>query len=178
MNVDLVGAMTVWLNSKLEDVHTAIPGKVEKYDKDTETVDVLPLLSKITIKNTEVALPVIPGVPAVFPSGQAFKMSWEVQKGDGVLLIFSEAALGAWVNSDGQKQVSPEGKHRFSETDAIAILGLTPKVVESKVNLYVDKDGNIKLDGAKEIIIEDDSGNKIEMTSSSIMLNGNLEILR
>jgi len=179
MRTDLVEAMTIWLSSKFEDVHTAIPGKIEKYDEATQTADVLPLLSKITIKNTEVALPVIPGVPVMFPSGQAFKMSWEVQKGDGVLLVFSEAALGAWVDSDGCNQVTPEGKHRFSETDAIAILGLTPKVVESTVNLYIDKDGNLRLDGAKEVIIEDTNGNSIVTDSSKVSINGtNLEVLQ
>lgn len=145
MTTDLVEAMSLWLNSKLEDIHTGIPGKIEKYDEETQTADVLPLLSKITIKNVEVALPVIPGVPVMFPAGQAFSLSWEVQKGDGVWLVFSEAALGAWVNSEGDKQVTPEGKHRFSETDAIAIPGLSPKVVVPKVKFYIDKNGNVEI---------------------------------
>lgn len=192
---NLVDAMALWLSSKLEDLHTIIPGKVEKYDEGTQTVDVLPLLSKITIKNVEVALPVIPGVPVIFPSGQAFQLKWEVQKGDGVLILFSEAALGAWVNSDGTKQVKPESKSRFSETDAIAILGLVPRPVESTVKLYVDKDGNTSVLGAKTFLVEDTEGNKIEtgasgltiddkngnnisMGTTSIMLNGNLEVLQ
>lgn len=145
MRTDLVEALTIWLSSKLEDVHTAIPGKIVKYDEDSETAEVLPLLSKITIKNVEVSLPVIPGVPVIFPSGKSFKLSWEVQKGDGVLLIFSEAALGAWVNSDGTKQISPEGKHRFSETDAMAILGLSPKVIEPALKMYIDKIGKMTI---------------------------------
>ena len=177
MSKSLVDAMTVWLNSKLEDVHTAIPGKIEKYDEATHTADVSPLLSKITVKNVEIVMPVIPGVPVMFPSGQSFGLTWEVQKGDGVLLIFSEVALGAWVNSEGDKQVAPEGKHRFSETDAIAILGLSPKVVEPLVSLHVDKDGKLNLSGAKEIMIEDSNGNTLEMSSSGTSINGtNLEI--
>ncbi len=143
MRTDLVEALTIWLNSKLEDMHTAIPGKIEKYDEDSKTADVLPLLSKITVKNVEIGLPVIPGVPVIFPSGKSFELSWEVQKGDGVLLIFSEAALGAWVNSDGNKQVSPESKHRFSETDAMAIVGLSSKAVEVALKMYIDKTGKM-----------------------------------
>jgi len=156
MRTDLVEAMTIWLNSKLEDVHTAIPGKIEKYDEVTHTAEVLPLLSKITVKNTEVALPVIPGVPVIFPSGQAFELSWEVQKGDGVLLVFSEVALGAWVNSEGDKQVSPEGKHRFSETDAMAIVGLSPKVIESALKMYIDKNGKMTIGSGDSPFVKGD----------------------
>jgi len=157
VRTDLVEAMTIWLNSKFEDVHTAIPGKIEKYDEATQTADVLPLLSKITIKNTEIALPVIPGVPVIFPSGQAFKLSWEVQKGDGVLLVFSEAALGAWVNSNGSKQVSPEGKHRFSEKDAIAILGLSPKVIEPALEMYINKTGKMTIGSGSSPFVKGDA---------------------
>ena len=158
MNASLVDAMTLWLDSKLEDLHTAIPGKVEKYyDGATPTVDVLPLLSKITVKNVEIPLPVIPGVPVIFPSGKSFGLTWDVQRGDGVLLVFSEAALGAWVNSDGQKQVSPEGKHRFSETDAIAILGLTPKAVEPKLKMHIDKTGKMVIGSGASPFVKGDA---------------------
>ncbi len=156
MKTDLVDAMTIWLNSKLEDVHTAIPGKIEKYDEDSKTADVLPLLSKITIKNVEVVLPVIPGVPVIFPSGKAFELSWEVQKGDGVLLVFSEAALGAWVNSDGNKQVSPESKHRFSETDAMAVVGLSSKVLEPALKMYIDKTGKMTIGSGVSSFVKGD----------------------
>ena len=156
MRTDLVEAMTIWLNSKLENVHTAIPGKIEKYDENDKTADVLPLLSKITVKNTEIKLPVISGVPVVFPSGQAFELSWEVQKGDGVLLVFSEAALGAWVDSDGDKQVTPEGKHRFSETDAMAILGLFPKVVTPALKMYIDKAGKMTIGSGSSPFVKGD----------------------
>lgn len=168
---NLVDAMALWLSSKLEDLHTVIPGKVEKYDEVTQTVDVLPLLSKITIKNVEVALPVIPGVPVIFPSGQAFQLKWEVQKGDGVLLLFSEAALGAWVNSDGTKQVRPESKSRFSETDAIAILGLAPKVVTAALEMYIDKTGKMTIgSGASPFVKGDTLGTELTtfLTNMSI----------
>jgi len=165
----LVDAMTFWLSSKLEDVHTAIPGKIEKYDEATKTADVLPSLSKITVKNVEVALPVIPGVPIIFPSGKAFELSWEVQKGDGVLLIFSEAALGAWVDSDGSKQITPEGKHRFSETDAIAILGLSSKVVDSALKMYIDKTGKMTIGSGSSPFVKGDA--------LEILLNNFLNIL-
>jgi len=156
MDIDLVEAMGFWLNSKLENIHTSLPGKIEKYDEDTETADVLPSLSKITIKGKEVALPVISGVPVIFPSGAAFKLSWEVQKGDGVLLIFSEVALGAWVNSNGDKQVSPEGNHRFSETDAMAIVGLSPKVIEPALKMYIDKTGKMIIGSGSSPFVKGD----------------------
>lgn len=157
MRTDLVQAMTIWLNSKLEDVHTAMPGKIVKYDEDNKIADVLPLLSKITIKNVEVPLPVIPGVPVIFPSGKSFELSWEVQKGDGVLLVFSEAALGAWVNSDGTKQISPESKHRFSETDAMAIVGLSSKVLTPALKMYIDKTGKMTIGSGSSPFVKGDA---------------------
>lgn len=178
MTNSLIDALSIWLDSRLEDVHTAIPGKVTKYDKDTQTAEVVPSLSKLTIKDTEVAFPAISGVPIIFPFSQAFGLTWEVQKGDGVLLIFSEAALGAWVNSDGSKQITPEGRHRFSETDAIAIPGLVPKVVDPTVKIYIDKDGKLLISDTNDFKIEDANGNVFEMGTSSVKINGNLEVLQ
>src|SRR5690606_33082216 len=51
-----------------------------------------------------------------------FRVTFPVDAGDEVLLIFSESALDAWLTYGGE--VDPVDDRRFSLSDAIAIPGL------------------------------------------------------
>lgn len=119
----LIVAMETWFQGKLGGMHTSIPGIVESYDgHDKRTATILPAINFKVPRGPVLKYRPIPNVPIMFPSAGGFQMVFPIKPGDGVLLVFSEASMGNWMNGAGQ--VDPEDSTRFSMHDAIAIPGL------------------------------------------------------
>lgn len=116
------------IESRLLELHTAIPGKVVSYDKATQTAEVLPVVLRAEPKedggNTLTRLPSIPNVPVQWPRGDGFAIHFKLKPGDHVLLVFSEAAIGHWRASG---EMAPPGDlRRHSLGYPIAIPGAAP----------------------------------------------------
>lgn len=104
-----------------QDLHVALPGRVERYDAGTQKADVKPLL-RVPAGEEFYSMPVINDVPVMFPRAGGAIFSMPVQVGDGVLLVFSERSLDEWLQSGGE--VSPEDPRMHDISDAVAIPGL------------------------------------------------------
>jgi hypothetical protein len=110
----------------LANVHTCMPGKIESFDKATGLAKVKPLLMRKYVKETAAKeLPVISGVPVLFPRLGTAVLRFPVTAGDYVSLFFAERSLDKWLAKGGM--VDPEDPARFALNDAIAVLGLYPK---------------------------------------------------
>lgn len=124
----LADVLDGFVERRLRNVNTAIPGRVESYDATTQKANVQPLIKQAYTDESgyRVAedLPVIPGVPVVFPGSGAYTITFPVAKGDTVLLIFSQASLDKWRKSGGKVDPGDDSHHDLS--DAIAIPGLRP----------------------------------------------------
>lgn len=88
------------IESRLADVHTSIPGRIVSYDASTQTADV-----EIVVRRAERAesgavvhedYPVIQSVPVGWPHGGGYSLQFPLEAGDGVWLVFSEAATAQW----------------------------------------------------------------------------------
>lgn len=112
------------MESRLADVHTALPGTITKYDAAKQQCDVQPNIQRKYVTGELVNIPVIPNVPVVFPRSQKAFVSFPLVAGDQVLLIFSERSLDRWLVSGGQVDPADPRKHHL--TDAVAIPGLYP----------------------------------------------------
>lgn len=119
------------LDSRLGDVHVALPGRVETYDAATNTADVLPTVRR-AIRDTNgdtqhEDLPVIPNVPVLFPrgGGDAYSITFPIAKGDHVLLVFCSWAIGPWRESGDVSNPADLRKHSLG--NPIAIPGIAPK---------------------------------------------------
>lgn len=119
---DPVEALEVWLQSRMEMVHTMLPGRIQSYNKDTRVAVVKPSVKHRTMHGEVLDIKPIPGVPVVWPSSSAFSMFGDLVKGDGVLLVFAESAIGSWMKTS--VDVAAEDETRFSLHDAIAVAGL------------------------------------------------------
>lgn len=113
----------------LMDVHTALPGRVERYDPDKQKADVKPLLMRTVIHDdgTELseALPVIPDVPVMFPRGGGFFISFPVEQGDFVLLVFCERSIDKYLAGYGT-DTDPVDLRMHDLSDAVAIPAFYP----------------------------------------------------
>src|SRR5690606_16546333 len=111
------------INQALDDVHTALPARVERFDPVTLRGEVVPLVKRRVKRDGEPeSLPPILGVPFWMPKAGPFVLRLPVKRGDVVLVVFSERALD-YLLLDGQPQ-DPKFKRRHALDDAIALPGL------------------------------------------------------
>lgn len=115
--------------TELESMHTAIPGRVVKYDPATQKADVQPLvrsayLDEDGLRQTA-SLPVVPSCPVAFPGGSGLVVTFPVAVGDFGLLIFAESSLDKWLAGSGG-EVDPQFDHRHHLSDAVFIPGVRP----------------------------------------------------
>lgn len=128
-NPTLADVLRGALDSRLGDLHVAIPARVESYNADRQSCSAQPLV-RVAVPEAQVEddsraverLPVINGVPVVFPGAGDYSITWPLAKGDIVLLVFSEAALDKWKTRGDD--VDPGDDRRHALSDAIAIPGL------------------------------------------------------
>lgn len=109
----------------LANVWTALPAQVVSFDPDAVTVVVQPTI-KATVtghdgSTAEVALPVLPDVPVVFPRGGGCTLTFPVQAGDECLVVFAARSIDGWWQLGGVQQQTDARSHDLS--DGFAILG-------------------------------------------------------
>lgn len=122
----LAQALALSLRERLEQMHTAIPGEVLSFDKTKCTANVAPLVRlPVQLEDgsyVQETLSVCVNVPVVMPGGGGFRIGFCPRKGDGVLLVFSEAHLERWQTKSGVQDAPL--RRRFHLADGIAIVGL------------------------------------------------------
>jgi hypothetical protein len=155
----LLTVMQHVIANALSTVHTAFPGQIEKYDYTTAKADILPLISATAPDGTILKMPVIPNVPIVWPRTSLGSISFPLQRGDGCLVVCSEKSIDDWLLLGGKNE--PKDPRTFDLNDAIAIPGLYPFNVKTKINgndkfeihykeqqITIDNSGNIEIGGA------------------------------
>lgn len=152
----------------MSNIHTSLPGKIIFYDKSTGLAQVQPLIKR-KYKTSSMAseLPIISGVPVVFPRTTGAWVRLPIAAGDTVLLIFSERSIDRWIENGGM--VDPETPERFSLNDAIAIPGLyaKPNAIEQK-----GADTSIEITNGSAFL-EIKSDGTVEITASKIVIKSN-----
>jgi hypothetical protein len=113
------------VSEQINEIHTAMPGRIVSVDTLVGTCTVMPMIKKKTPNGSLLEYPQISGVPLVLPqgSGQSASVSFPVKSGDGCLLIVSEQALDYWMygrNTDTDL--------KFDITNAVCIPGLFKSV--------------------------------------------------
>jgi len=116
------------IDDKLIDVHTALPGVVQSYDKATQTAEIeLQVRRALQTENGEYTteeLPILPNVPVIFARTSQFYISLPVKTGDSGIVIFNEAIIDQW-RSLG-KSASPTDIGRHTLAAGVFLPGLFP----------------------------------------------------
>jgi hypothetical protein len=107
------------IDSRLGEVHTALPGKVESFNRTQQTVDVSP---QVQIDGE--TLPVIPSVPVLYPRSGSSYLAFKINTGDTGLLIFCEADIGLWRTRGELGAPGDDGRHGIQ--GAVFLPGLYP----------------------------------------------------
>lgn len=165
----------------LGQTHTMMPARIVEYDAAEQKASVQPLLQR-RVRGEDgqefiESLPIIPDVPVAFPRSGSFFVSFPLQPGDSVMLIFSERSLDKWSQTTGTDEVDPDDFRMHDLTDAVAYPGLYPfgaslsdadpenlviGVDSGGVQLHFSRDGKVELrvdGGADDVAV---LGNKLE----------------
>ena len=157
LDINPIDVFQEFFDSRIENVHTCIPAKIEKYDEDTRLASVKPLVKIKTRDGEDLSLPVIDNVPVIFPSSNKFTLCFPLEKGDLCFLLFTETGIGTWLDGNGDES-NADDMSRFSLTDAVCIPGLyTKKSVPDPSAFIKFSDNGIEIKNDKsEIILKDD----------------------
>ena len=89
-------------------LHTALPGIVTKYDAEKQRADIqLAIKRQIKATGGTVEIPILKGVPVVFPRSTGFRMIFNLSVNEPVLVLFAERSLERWKTSSGREIVEP-----------------------------------------------------------------------
>lgn len=110
--------------SVMEEIHTAIPGKITEFNPGTGQATVKPYGTFTTGAGKRMAYPVITGVAVIIPQCPVsnVQIAFPITVGADCLVIVSEQELDAWLGGG-----ESENDMRFDLTNAIALPGLFNK---------------------------------------------------
>lgn len=138
-------------DARMLDVHTSMPGMVVSYDAATQTADVQPMLRRPMRdqdgERVVEELPVVPGVPVLFPRTASAFVSLPIAAGDFVLLAFCEGSIDAWRGTGDVADPGDERRHNLSH--AVAIPGVYPAAQAlgdaHSTNVVIGHDGGTQI---------------------------------
>ncbi len=117
------------LDSRLDNVHTAMPCKVLAYDPTTMTVNCEPQVQRPIFDDDDVVvyedLPALMNVPVAYLRGTSsqFAITWPLAPGDHVLVIFCEQDISGWRNTGGKSRPEYLRTHGLHSGIAIPCVG-------------------------------------------------------
>jgi hypothetical protein len=112
----------------LAEVPIWMPGRVVRYDAATQQVDVQPIPKDRYFDEDGAAVvqarPVVPSVPVMFPGGGGYTVTFPIEVGDVVILLFSGVSIDKWLGASSDRELDPETHARHTLADAVAIPGI------------------------------------------------------
>ena len=105
----------------LKNIYTSMPGIVDSYDDSTKRAVISMGLTSVTTDGTQVDYPLLNDVPVLFQSTSKFILQYPIEKGDTVLVLFTQRGIGAFKES--YEKSEPGAQSFFSMHDAVALPG-------------------------------------------------------
>lgn len=161
----LADVVTGAIDATLGKIHTSMPGKVVSYNSLAQTADVQPMCKRqlFTADGEKVyeSLPLLPGVPVCFPRGGGYVVTFPLQAGDTVVLVFSEAGLAEFLETGSEAEPWDTRRHHIS--NAVAIPSISPDTAP-----LASGDNSARTAGI--VIGKDGANEQIRFASGSIKL--------
>lgn len=136
------------ITSRMQSVWTALPGVVVSWS-NTGTATVQPFPA-VDINGETQPLPMLAGIPVAYPAGAGGSMTYPLEAGDKVILIFSSLPLATWRETGDMGDPFDVRRHDLSDAWCIPVAGGTapgsqidrvtiaqPSAVDAKVQVGV-----------------------------------------
>lgn len=155
----------------------AVPGIIQSFDPQTQTVTVKPALreniTKEDFSKEWQDVPLLLDVPIVIPRSGGYSLTMPIKAGEECLVVFLDSCMDAWFSFGGiQNQIE---KRRHDLSDAVAIIGLysQPHVI---TNYSTDSCQLRNDEGTAYIQLKDNDINivadKVKISANQIILDG------
>lgn len=156
------------------NIYCALPAIVDTVDYTNQTLTAKPVTKMRFTDNkgavSDFDMPLIVDVPFQCYRGGGFAITVPVQKGDEVLIIFTDVDFSAWFQNGGFQYAEHSFTHYYS--NAIAVVGISSEVrALSNYNSTAVEVRN--LEGTEKISLS--TGN-ITLKSATITLDGNVNV--
>lgn len=114
------------IDFRLSDIYVTMVAEVTNVSKMNECrIDVQPVVNKKYIDGEIMAYPEILSVPVQFPSSSTSALTFPINQGDNVLIVFSQKGLDVF-KSGATSAHDPIDMRSFDKRDAIAIPCVNP----------------------------------------------------
>jgi hypothetical protein len=169
-----------WLEFAIQQINknmfVAVPAIINSYDASTRRAVAQIALKQVFTDGTEQSYPLVSDVPILFPASSKFVIQMPLDKGDAVMLLFSQRGIGTFKQT--LKEESPSKESFFSMHDAVAIVGFGALSITPAVSDALTMQNN---DGTSYLSLTDDeikieTTTKITLTSPDIEVNGNMTV--
>jgi len=160
MRAQYTKAVKELMHDVIDEMHTAIPGRIISFDPDRCEADVLPFGRIETHDGRVITYPLLSKVPVMFPQGGGAVIAFPVKNGDDCLLLFAEQTLETW-----RVGAATKTELHFDLNNAVALVGLS-KTPRAAVRDAVDKDA----------VIIDHAGTRIELNANGVKIVGDLTV--
>lgn len=169
-------------------LNVSIPARITSYNPTLQKCSCKPLIDNLLRDGRRIGMPLIEDIPVIFPSTNLSALTFPVNIGDTVLLLFSQRSLDNWLSSRDTNPVNPEDFRKHNLSDAIAIPGLFsfPRAINdlSKHTLVHDTDDlvvahNIGTANENEVRLKEDGTIRISSgagTKITLNLDGTISI--
>ena len=147
------------INSSLKELHTCLPGVIQKFTASTQLADIQPMIPRM-LKGELVNLPLLVDVPIRFFKCANFSITLPMQVDDHVLLIFSERCIDNFLINGKIESPNDIRKHSLSDAFAIPMMFSQPEVItdfdpdniqirntDNDTYITITTTGNIELNG-------------------------------
>lgn len=126
-DITLESLLSSWWEYQKRSIFTAIPARVVGVrDIEQGRLDVQPLINTVFADfEDDIEWPTILSVPVMWPSSSTTAITFPINNGDTVLLVFSQKSTDVFKSGDGTPQ-PPSDYRVFDKRDAVAIPGLWP----------------------------------------------------
>lgn len=126
MENSLETILNAQIDFRLSDIYVTMVAEVTNVSKLNECrIDVQPVVNKKYIDGEILEYPEILSVPVQFPSSSTSALTFPINQGDNVLLVFSQKGLDVF-KSGATSAHDPIDMRSFDKRDAIAIPCVTP----------------------------------------------------
>lgn len=171
-------ALRAAMDGRQATMWTALPGIIQKYDADKQTVDVQPAIKGAVLKPNNVVesvtMPLCLDCPVQFPSGGGVTLTFPVKEGDECLLVFASRCIDAWWQ---QGDVQTQAEFRMHDlSDGFAVIGF--RSVPNALSPAADPDKvQLRSDDASTLIELDPDGQVITLTApGGVTINADVTV--
>lgn len=181
-NGTLAGALETAFNKIMQSINDTLPAKVVKYDRNSNRVQVQPLIAIVNTNNNTISRAQYASLPVLQLGGGGFLLSFNLNPGDLGWIKSNDRDISLFLKSYEEAQPNSDRLHSFSDALFIpdVMTGYSIATEDTANVVLQSTDSSVKISlGIGKIkisapIVEIDGITGINMTTPLLFVTGNI----